>query len=179
MRTIHLAPIALVVALAACSGGNTPAGNGTTADDEAKPAEAAAPAGDYPRIKAGLWEMKMTMPGPSGKSIDATVKSCVGEPKPGENPFASRTVAGTSCTNDVKAAAGGWDITSECTGNGVSTKTRGQVTGDPQRAYRTVMTSVSTGENVPAYLQQETQTIVEARHLGECPAGVKPGQVVP
>ena len=182
MRSFIIAPLALATALAACSGG-TPAGNQTAAGGNATSTtastETASAEGDYPKVRPGAWEMKMAMPGPSGNPIDATMKMCVGEPKPGENPFAPKTVAGTTCTNEVKSTSSGWEVASECTGDGVTTKTKGIVTGDPQSAYKSVLTSTSTGENVPPYLQKETETTIEARRLGDCPAGVNPGQPIP
>lgn len=165
---IHFALISTVALLAACSNA-----------DKAKTTEvAAAPAAPVaasaPAPKAGLWEQTM-----SGGPIPApmVVKMCVGETTPGENPFAVKPSAGTDCTQTARQVPGGAEFHSTCNTDGRIVTSDGKVSGDMQSAYKVEIATKTTGANVPAQMADMKMTI-DAKRLGDCPAGAQPNSVV-
>ncbi len=168
MRT-HLALISTVALLAACSNADKAKTEGGAA-----PAAPAAAAGTMPAPKAGLWEQTMSggpMPAPM------TVKMCVGETAPGSNPFAQQQAAGADCTQSSKGVAGGAEFTSSCTVQGMTVVSNGKVTGDMNSAYKVEIATKTTGANVPPQMADMKMTI-DAKRLGDCPAGAQPNSVV-
>ncbi|MES2059296.1 MAG: DUF3617 family protein [Pseudomonadota bacterium] len=169
MRTNSLSACAIagLFLLGACSGGNK--ANDTASKDGGAPAAPAAAAA-VKMPKAGLWEIKTTS---MGVTVPA-VKVCVGETKPGENPFMAKQPGMNCAKNNVTSTAGGYDIDAECTMNGMTVATKGSVTGDMSSAYKVEMTSKMSGANLPAAAQQETKMVMDATYQGACPATVQP-----
>ena len=156
--------------LGACSAKPDAAKSGATSTTTAT---ATAPASAMP--KAGLWEMSVT-----GSAMPTPMKTrmCMGEAKPGTNPFTPPTATTQACAkNSVTKTADGYAIDMECAQNGVTMATKGTVTGDFSSSYKTVMTSKMTGANIPAMMQNERTSTAEAKYLGACPAGMAPGAV--
>lgn len=163
MRTVlTLTFIASAALLAACS--NPESGKtGEAGKSEAPAAAAKAP-------KAGLWEQTT-----SGGMIPApmTVKMCIGDPVEGSNPFEAPPAAGSECTQSGTAT----DFKSTCTTNGMTVTSAGKVTGDMNSAYKVELTTTTTGANVPPQMAEMKMTI-DAKRVGDCPAGVQPGAIV-
>ena len=155
--------IASAALLAACS--NAESGKSGEAAKSGSPAAAAATA-----PKAGLWEQTT-----SGGMIPApmTVKMCVGDPVEGRNPFEAPPAAGSECTQSGTAT----DFKSTCTTNGMTVTSAGKVTGDMSSAYKVELTTTTTGPNVPPQMAEMKMTI-DAKRVGDCPAGVQPGAIV-
>ena len=160
--------------LAACSGKPGASGaktSSTTSTTTSATAAAAAPAAP----KVGLWEMTAAaegMPGPM------KTKMCIGAPEPGSTPFAPPPQPGQTCAKrNVVRTATGYTIDVECAMNGMTLQTTGEVSGDFASSFKTVTTTKMSGANVPAQMQTAHTSTVEARYLGACPAGVKPGMV--
>lgn len=166
---IHLALISTVALLAACSNADKPKTPTESAAGPAAPAALSAPA-----PKAGLWEQTM-----SGGAIPApmVVKMCVGDTAPGGNPFAAPTTPGTDCTQSSKAVPGGAEFHSTCNTDGRIVTSDGKVSGDMQSTYRVEIATKITGANVPAQMADMTM-IIDAKRLGDCPAGAAPNSVV-
>ena len=124
--------------------------------------------------KAGLWEMTVTG---AGMPAPMKTKACLGgAPAPGANPFTPPAQPGQTCAkNSVVKTAAGYSIDTECTMNGMTMSTKGDVTGDFSSDYKTVMTTKMTGANVPAMMQTARTSTAEAKYLGACPADMKPG----
>lgn len=164
MRNI-LIVAATTALLAACS--NADSGKAGEGGETAAPAAAAAAQAP----KAGLWEQTT-----SGGMIPApmTVKMCVGEPTPGTNPFEAPPTAGSECTQSGTAT----DFQSTCTTNGMTVTSAGKVTGDMNSAYKVELNTKTTGPNVPPQMADMTMTI-DAKRIGDCPAGVAAGAIVP
>ncbi|MGH6615902.1 DUF3617 domain-containing protein [Sphingomonas sp.] len=159
------AAVAGLLLLGACSGG-TKAGDSAANTVDAAPAAPAA----AKMPKAGLWELKTTS---AGVAVPA-MKVCVGETKPGDNPFVSKQPGANCAKNNVTSNASGYDIDLECTQNGMTVATKGSVTGDMSSAYKVEMATSMKGANLPPAAQKETKVVIEAKYQGACPADMQP-----
>lgn len=165
---IIAAPLA-ALALAGCSDRSETA-SGASAD--AAPS-ATAPARDRHPLP-GLWETTFT-----GAPGVMTMKICVGPPEGDDNPFAP-PAEGADCSNpEIRDIPGGLSFEGTCTTSGMTVASRGTVTGDLRSAYRVEMTATTTGAALPPGMPAETTLRIDARRLGDCPAGVEPGAIVP
>lgn len=166
---IQIALVSVVALLAACSK--------SEADKAAAPGDSAAPAAQaasLPAPQPGLWEQTVSG-GPMPQAM--TVKMCVGETAPGSNPY-NTPQAGVSCSeNSVKAVAGGAEFHTVCQAQGMSVVSDGKVSGNMRTDYKVQITTKTTGPNVPPQMADMAMT-VDAKRLGDCPAGVAPGAVV-
>lgn len=170
MRALLICLPALVV-LAACSDRNTPPDRKaeSKASDGAEIALA-----DLDQPLPGLWEHRMSG-GPAGEAAGGfAVRTCVGPSEPGQNPFQPPADASTDCTTDsVKRVSGGLVFKSVCKAGADRITTAGTVTGDLKTNYRIALTMTSTATPQAQHMQ------MSARRLGDCPAGVQPGALVP
>lgn len=123
--------------------------------------------------KPGLWEIKASAMGVAGPAM----KVCVGEAKPGDNPFVQKQAGADCAKNNVTETADGYDIDMECKVNGMTVATTGKVTGDFSSAYKVEMATKMSGPNIPATMQQGTTSVVDAKYLGACPEGMKANEV--
>lgn len=171
MKTsIAILALALGLTVTACSkeSSNSVTGAGLTETDAA-----AAPAAPKP----GLWELSTSTEGMPQK---VTTKLCFGQTAPGASAFGpppSSSGGKPSCSkNEVNKTAEGYSINSECAVNGMTIATTGTVTGDMNSAYTVDMSVSMKGASLPAAMQKAIKSKVEAKYLGDCPAGVNPGQ---
>jgi hypothetical protein len=167
MRT-SFALVSIVALLAACSNSDA---------DKTAAGGVTAPAGQTVTLatpQPGLWEQTVSG-GPMPQAM--TVKVCVGDTAPGSNPF-SAPQAGVSCSdNRVKAIGGGAEFHTVCQTQGMNIVSDGKVSGNMRTAYTVAVTTKTTGPNVPPQMAEMSMAI-DARRLGDCPAGVAPGAVV-
>ena len=165
---IQIALVSVVALLSASS--RSDAGKSAAADGgktAAKTVTLATP-------QAGLWEQTVSG-GPMPHAM--TVKMCVGDTAPGSNPF-NTPKAGLTCSeNSLKPVGGGAEFHSVCQTQGMNIVSDGKVSGDMRTAYTMQITTRTTGSNVPPQMADMTMS-VDARRLGDCPAGVAPGAVV-
>jgi len=165
---IQLALISAAALVAACSNNND---RTATAENDAAPAPAVEAA---PAPQPGLWEQTISG-GPMPQAT--TVKVCVGETPAGTNPF-NTPQPGVSCSeNAVTSAPGGATFHSVCETQGMTIASDGKVTGDMRSAYKVEITSRNSGANVPPQMAEMTMTI-DAKRLGDCPAGAAPNSIV-
>lgn len=169
LTPLFVAPLA-VLALAACSDRSEPATEAGSATPSASAARAGA---QHPR--PGLWENVFTG-GPTGAT---TLKVCVGDPEPDENPFAAPGQDADCGTPDIRDVPGGLSFEGTCRTEGMTIASRGTVTGDLRSAYRVDVTVNYSGAGLPPGMPAEMTMQVNARRLGDCPAGVEPGAIVP
>ena len=166
---IHITLVSLAALLAACS--NSSGDNAAAPDDGATPE---AQAVSLPTPQAGLWEQTVSG-GPIPQAV--TVKTCVGETAPGSNPF-NTPQAGVNCSeNSVNQTASGAEFHAVCEAQGMSVVSDGKVSGNMRTEYMVEITTKTTGPNVPPQMANMSMTI-NAKRLGDCPAGVAPGGVV-
>jgi hypothetical protein len=169
---------ACALALCACKPAPDKTADGSTdvaagAANRGPPATQAetAPTGDGapPQVRAGLWEMKMDVAGaPKGLSA----KACIDPAVQGEGAAYGQQFTKKDCSeNRWSRVAGGVDFSSVCDMGGSHIATKGQVRGDFSSQYTVAMDATMTRDGVT----KTGKTVIEATRLGECPAGMKPG----
>lgn len=164
--------MALLFALGACSGKSDQAGGNTTTTTTTSTTTPAAAAARMP--KAGLWEMTVT-----AASLRAPMKSqiCMPEPTPGSNPFAPPTQSGQTCAkNVITPTATGYTLDMDCEMSGMKVAIAGTVSGDFTTNFKTETTTTMSGPNVPPAAAKGVKSTLEAKYIGACPSGMKPGE---
>jgi hypothetical protein len=134
---------------------------------------------DLPTRKTGLWEIKMVF---EGRNLPPTVmKQCV---DPATDKLMNANFGGSNeqaCSKqDVTKSGGTMTIDSVCTFGGATTTSHAVVSGSFERAYTIKVASTrSGGPPMPGVAPgAETHMTIEAKWLGACAAGQKPGDVV-
>ena len=102
---------------------------------------------------------------------------CIGETAPGSNPFNAPQQGVTCSENTVKSAPGGAEFHAVCNAQGMTVTSDGKVSGDMRTAYKVDITTKTTGPNVPAAIADMKMTM-DAKRLGDCPAGTAPNTIV-
>jgi hypothetical protein len=114
----------------------------------------------------------------STDSMPTPMKStmCMGAPAPGTNPFVPPAQPGQNCSKSsfIKTATG-YTVDMECSVNGMTMISKGDVGDDFSSNYKTVIKTKMTGANIPAMMQNERTSTVDAKYLGPCPSGMQPG----
>ena len=134
---------------------------------------------DMPMRKAGLWEMKMVfegMPLPP-----QTMRQCIDQATDKAMLAQFGGAAQEACSKqDVKAVGGTLTFDSVCKIGPATMTTNGVVTGSFDSGYTMKITSTSTGgPPIPGMAPGgETKMTIEAKHLGACQAGQKPGDMM-
>ena len=130
---------------------------------------------EIPLRKAGLWEMKLVRTG--SPFPEMTMQHCTDATTDRDMSTASSPLAKEICSkHDIQQTATGYAIDSVCSVASVSVTSHSDVTGDFNSAY-TVKTA-SHSEGGPAGLPRDATTTIEAKWLGECKPGQKPGDIV-
>jgi len=134
-------------------------------------ATAAQPPSDVPRRKAGLWEQKVTM---AGVPAHATTMTMCSDERT-DDLVARRGPGSESCeTQSIRRDGKAVVVEAVCREGATTIRTRGVFTGDFSTTYRGEMKS--TFDPPMQGMKESTQTI-EARYLGPCKPGQKPGDV--
>ncbi len=127
---------------------------------------------DVPARKPGLWEIrtvvngKPTSGGPIRQCVDTKTDDLMGQ----------GTSTGVSCSrNDVTRAGGRILIRSACDFGATKATTEGVFTGSFDSAYRA---ELKTAYAPPLMGMAEANTVIDARWVGECQPGQKPGEIV-
>lgn len=129
-----------------------------------------AAADEFPKRKAGLWEMK-TSGGPVGPR---TVQQCIDAAT--DDLLRTRSNEGQNCSRPVVQRNGArYQVRSSCDNNGVKSTVDGEYTmtgdsrytGDMRMTFDPPMSGVA-----------EMNMKMEGRWLGACKPGMKPGDVV-
>lgn len=127
-------------------------------------------AADLPKRKSGLWEMKMItadMPALSSQM-------CVDQKT--DDLLASEHQEKMSCTkNDVRRDGGKVVVDSVCKIEGITATTHSVIFGNFDSAYRVESKSTY---NPPLAGLKEGNVVIDAKWLGPCKTGQKPGDVV-
>lgn len=127
-------------------------------------------ADELPQRKPGLWETKST--GAEGQSI---AKQCVG---PGTDQSVMGALTAGACSKmQVTKTAKGYAVATECAMGPVKATGTSVITGDFQTQMRTEGSTTLTGmpgQSGPV----ERKLVIEARRLGDCEAGQKPGDII-
>ncbi len=125
---------------------------------------------DLPKRKAGLWEIKAT----PGQGVPPTVmQQCTDEAFEAQMQKTALEQSKTMCSkNEIKRD--GNTITSEavCKIGSTTVTSRSVTSGDFSKAYKVEVKSTFTP---PLMGKASDTTVMEARWLGPCAAGQKPG----
>jgi hypothetical protein len=130
---------------------------------------------EMPIRKAGLWEMKMLRTG--SPDPDMTMQHCTDETTDKEMSTTFSPMAKESCSkNDVQKTATGYVADSVCSIGGMSMTSHSETTGDFNSAYTVKTTSHTQGG--PASVPPDSTMTIEAKWLGACKPGQKPGDII-
>jgi hypothetical protein len=133
----------------------------------------AARAVEIPLRKPGLWEMRMVR---SGSPLpDMTVQHCTDETTDKAMSAALSPVSKQACSsNDIRQTATGYVTDSVCSVAGLSMTSHSQISGDFNSAY-TVTTTTHAEHGTAGH---DLSMTIEAKWLGACKPGQKPGDIV-
>jgi len=134
---------------------------------------------DMPARKAGLWEMKMVF---DGIPLPAqTMRQCIDQATDKAMMAQIGGAAQGACSKlDVGNAGGTMTVDSVCKIGPATTTTRTVITGSFDSGYTMKLNSKSEGGLVIPGMPPggETRMTIEAKHLGACQAGQKPGDMI-
>lgn len=132
---------------------------------------AQADAADVPRRKSGLWEMKTQM---AGIPPQGPIQMCVDQAS--DNVMQERTKEKVNCpVMDISRSAGKVTIHAVCKHEGMTSTSDSVITGDFDTAYRNDMVI---RYDPPQHGMKEMKMVQEARWLGTCKPGQKPGDMI-
>ena len=125
-----------------------------------------------PPIKAGWWEIAMSIGGRS-----TVIQRCTDPSTEKANAAFSAGITRQDCSeNTVRKTASGWAFESTCKVGKMTTTSEGVATGDFQSGYRVAITTHMSPAPTPALA--ETHMTMDAKWTGPCPAGRKPGDMM-
>src|SRR3984957_17717695 len=131
-------------------------------------------ADDLPIRKAGLWEIKMARTG--SPLPDMTMQHCTDQATDKDMNNMVSPMAKQICSKqDVQKTATGYVSDSVCSLAGALLTSHSEIVGDFSSAY--AVTTTSHSDKGPANLRDST-TKIEAKWLGDCKPGQKPGDIV-
>lgn len=126
-----------------------------------------------PRRKSGLWEIKTTIP---NASQTLTAQTCVDERsddlwKQETEPDTQMTCSKTTTRKERDT----WVVESVCQMESSTATIRAVFTGNFDSSYRTEIKSTYTP---PLMGMKDATTMIEAKWLGPCKPGQKPGDII-
>lgn len=134
-------------------------------------ATSTATAADLPKRKSGLWEMKTQI---EGVPSQGPMQMCVDQAS--DNVMQERAREKTNCpVMDVSRGTGKVTIHSVCKLDATTATTDAVITGDFDSSYRNDM---QIRYNPPQRGMSEMKMTQEARWLGPCKPGQKPGDIM-
>ncbi|MFC0242058.1 DUF3617 domain-containing protein [Rhodopseudomonas telluris] len=135
----------------------------------------AAHAIDLPTRKPGLWELKMQRAGSAGE--DLTMQHCTDESTDKKMTSAVQPMATEACSKqDIQKTATGYVNDTVCNVAGMTTKSHAEISGDFNSAYTVKVTSQN--ENPLPGVPKSSNMTLDAKWLGACKDGQKPGDIV-
>jgi hypothetical protein len=131
---------------------------------------AAAASFDPPKRKSGLWELKM-----QHEKMPQVMQQCVDQKTDDMMKDSAQAKAMSCSKNELRKEGANIVAESVCKVNSSTAKTRAVFSGNFESAYK--VDSKSTYEP-PLHGMREATTKMEAKWLGPCKAGQKPGDVM-
>lgn len=133
-------------------------------------------AAELPVRKPGLWEMKMVRTG--SPMPEMTMQHCTDETVDKDMANNASPLAKQICSKqDIRQTATGYVSDSVCSVAGTTTTSHSEIAGDFNSAY-TVKTRAHIQGGPAGAAGHDTTTTIEAKWLGACKPGQKPGDVV-
>ena len=136
-------------------------------------AGASATAQDAPRLKPGLWEVKSTFDSGARGPMTMTMQACHDEATQRTQFNPAQTAPGQTC-GDVRTRRDGaaFVVEVDCERDGSKVRSVMRTTTQGDGAY----TMDGTLTYAPPLRGRDKDTMrIEGKHLGACPAGMKPG----
>jgi hypothetical protein len=134
---------------------------------------------DMPTRKAGLWEVKMVF---EGLPVPAqTMRQCIDQATDQAVMAQFGGAAQGACSKqDFSNAGGTMTFDAVCKIGPTTAATKGVITGSFDSGYTMNITTKSTGgPAIPGMTPGgETKMTIEAKHVGPCQAGQKPGDIM-
>ncbi len=131
----------------------------------------AAQSQEMPVRKPGLWEMQMSSSMVGG---GVTMLQCIDDKTDAQmQKQALQSNGGNNCTVSSKRLGADWEYLAVCKQEGMTVRSSTRVSGDFQSAYQ--MDTTTRMEPPPVPGMAEVKTLVKLRHMGACPASMKPG----
>jgi len=130
---------------------------------------------DLPKMKAGLWESTTSSSGPKGAAGSSMKLTMCVDDKMQKDMMAFSQNMGAQCAkNTVRRDGNKIYGDAECSMGKMTVKSQSVTTFSGDASYRTEVKS----SFVPAMAgMSESSTVVQARHVGACPANMKPGDM--
>ena len=139
----------------------------------------AAAAAELPTRKAGLWDVKMTV---EGQGLPPhTMQQCVDAQTDKLMNSGTAGLSRETCSKkEVKISGSTITMDSVCQSGGATTTSHAVITGSFDQAYTIRISSTRQGgAPVPGTTPgQATNMTIEAKWLGACKAGQKPGDII-
>lgn len=137
---------------------------------------AQAGAQDLPKLKAGLWETTTTSSGPKGAPGSSMKHTMCIDDKAQKDMMAFSQNMGANCAkNTVRRDGNKVYGEAECSmGGKMMVKSQSVTTVSGDSSYRTEVKSTI---SPPMAGMGESSALVEGRHVGACPANMKPGDI--
>ncbi len=135
---------------------------------------ASAQADDLPKRKSGLWEIRMQMSGMPAQA-QAPMQMCIDQNT--DNVIQERSREKVNCpVMEIKRSGNNKvNIHAVCKNAGITSTTDAVITGNFENSYRNDMTI---RYDPPQHGMKEMTGTQEARWLGPCKPGQKPGDVI-
>ena len=132
-----------------------------------------------PKMKAGMWESTMTQPGVEGKK-DAKgeqMKStmCLNDAVMEQMMKMGQGISQQMCSKNLRQVSGNkMTASAECKMGGSTITSNTVTTFNGDSSYRTEAKAVY---SPPLYGMKESVTVTDAKHVGPCKPGMRPGDV--
>ncbi len=130
---------------------------------------------DGPRLKPGLWEVKTDMETKRVGPFAMTVERCLDEKSQRGQWHPDQAGPSQKCSNVRSRREGeAYVVEAQCKRGDSNVKTKAVTTVNGDNAYTTKIDFAFD----PPYRDQTQQTmVIQGKRLGNCPAGMKPGQM--
>jgi hypothetical protein len=127
---------------------------------------------DPPKRKSGLWEIRISNLAAKGGQ---TMQQCIDEMTDDlmKNNMA-KTVKQSCSKNEMRREGDKWVAESICKFDGSIAKTRAVFTGKFDSAYKA---DIKTTYEPPLHGMRESSAVIDAKWLGSCRPGQKPGDI--
>jgi hypothetical protein len=129
-------------------------------------------ASDLPKRKSGLWEIKISNPTHKGTQA---IQQCIDEKTDDLTKNNMAAMEKQSCSkNEMRREGDKWVAESICKFDGRTMKTGAVFTGKFDSAYKA---DIKSTYEPPLHGMRESSAVIDAKWLGSCKPGQKPGDI--
>jgi hypothetical protein len=131
---------------------------------------------DFPTRKPGLWELKTSAEGQSAAS--QVMKQCVDTATDEQLRSFGASMTAKMCEQEVKREGDNFITDAVCRMGPITMRTQSVTTGDFNSAYTTKTTTKQEGGLTMPGMGGSSATTIEARWIGPCEPGQRPGDII-